>query len=80
MRSFILLCFVTIGLVYGTSTTSKIKSSKKNLSATSSAKKKTSRKLSKIASDIKSAEKDIVYLEKKNSGSGTRQREDAKTV
>jgi len=65
VRSFILLCFVTIGLVYGTSTTSKIKSSKKNLSATSSAKKKTSRKLSKIASDIKSAEKDIVYLEKK---------------
>ena len=65
MRSFIVLCFVTIGLLYGASTTSKIKSSKKNLSVTSSAKKQASRKLGKIAKDIKSAEKDIVYLEKK---------------
>ena len=65
MRSFIVLCFVTIGLLYGASTTSKIKSSKKNLSATSSAKKKANRKLGKIAKDIQSAQKDIVYLEKK---------------
>ncbi|WP_309496867.1 peptidoglycan DD-metalloendopeptidase family protein [Sulfurovum sp.] len=65
MRSFIVLCFVTIGFLYGASTTSKIKSSKKNLSATSSAKKQASRKLGKIAKDIQSAEKDIVYLEKK---------------
>ena len=65
MRSFIVLCFVTIGLLYGASTTSKIKSSKKNLSATSSAKKHASRKLGKIAKDIKSAEKDIVFLERK---------------
>jgi len=65
VKSFILLCFVTIGLLYGASTTSKIKNSKKNLSETSSAKKQASRKLGKIAKDIKSAEKDIVYLEKK---------------
>lgn len=65
MRSFILLCFVSVGLLYGVSTTSKIKSSKKNLSETSSAKKQASRKLEKIAKDIKSAQKDIVYLEKK---------------
>jgi len=65
VRSFIVLCFVTIGLLYGASTTSKIKNSKKNLSVTSSAKKQASRKLGKIAKDIKSAEKDIVYLEKK---------------
>jgi septal ring factor EnvC (AmiA/AmiB activator) len=52
-------------LLQGASTTTKIKDSKKNLSATSSAQKKTSRRLSKLAKDIKSAEKDIVYLEKK---------------
>jgi len=51
---------VFIGLLYGGSTRSKIKSSKKNLSATSSAKKQAKRKLSKIAKDIKSAGKDIV--------------------
>ena len=65
MRSFIVFCFVAIGLVYGTSTATKIESSKKNLSATSTEKKAASRKLDKIAKDIKSAEKDIVYLEKK---------------
>ncbi len=65
MRSFILYCFVVIGLLYGASTTSKIKSSKKDLSVTTSAKKKTSRKLGKIAKDIQSAEKEIVVLEKK---------------
>ena len=65
MKSFILICFVAIGLLYGASTTAKIEKSKKNLSATSAAKKKTSRQLSKIAKDIQAAEKDIVYLEKK---------------
>jgi murein DD-endopeptidase MepM/ murein hydrolase activator NlpD len=65
VKYFIVLCLVAIGLLYGSSTTSKIKSSKKNLSVTSSAKKKASRKLGKIAKDIKSAEKDVVYLEKK---------------
>jgi len=56
---------VTSGLLYGASTTSKIKNSKKTLSATSSEKKKANRRLGKIAKDIKSAEKDVVYLEKK---------------
>ncbi|MFC2073247.1 murein hydrolase activator EnvC family protein [Campylobacterota bacterium] len=63
MRSFILICFVTSGLLYGGSTATKIKDSQKNLSVTSSAKKDASRQLSKIAKDIQSAEKDIVYLE-----------------
>lgn len=65
MRSFILVFFVAIGLLHGASTTTKIEKSKKNLSASSAAKKKTSRQLSRIAKDIQSAEKDIVYLEKK---------------
>ncbi|MDQ7046144.1 MAG: peptidoglycan DD-metalloendopeptidase family protein [Sulfurovum sp.] len=65
MKSLILICFVTMGLLYGASTNTKIKDSKKNLSATSSQKKKASRRLSQIARDIKSAAKDIVYLEKK---------------
>ena len=65
MRSFILICFVVIGLLHGASTTTKIEKSKKNLSETSAAKKKTSRQLSKIAKDIQVAEKDIVYLEQK---------------
>ena len=62
---FILVFLFSFGELYATSTTSKIKNSKKSLSITSSAKKKTSRRLDKIAKDIKSAEKDIVYLEKK---------------
>jgi septal ring factor EnvC (AmiA/AmiB activator) len=54
-----------MGTVHAASTTSKIKNSKKTLSATSNAKKKASRRLDKLAKDIKSAEKDVVYLEKK---------------
>ncbi len=65
MKFFILICFVAIGLLHGASTTKKIENSKKNLSATSAAKKKTNRQLGKIAKDIQSAQKDIVYLEKK---------------
>jgi len=65
VKSFILICFVVIGLLHGASTTTKIEKSKKNLSETSAAKKKTSRQLSKIAKDIQVAEKDIVYLEQK---------------
>lgn len=65
MRSFVFFCLLAISLVYGASTTAKIKNSKKDLSATKSAKKKTSRKLDKIAADIKKAEKDINYLEHK---------------
>jgi len=62
-----------IGLLYGASTSSKIKNSKKNLSATSTAKKKANRRLDKIAKDMKSAEKDIVYLENKIDELGTNQ-------
>ncbi len=65
MKSFILISFVAIGLLHGASTTTKIENSKKNLSATSVAKNKASRQLSKIAKDIQVTEKDIVYLEKK---------------
>ena len=61
------------GLLYGASTSSKIKNSKKNLSATSTAKKKANRRLDKIAKDMKSAEKDIVYLENKIAKLGTNQ-------
>jgi len=65
VKSYILLCFVAIGLLHGASTTSKIEKSKQNLSANAAAKKKASRQLSKIAKDMQSAQKDIVYLEKK---------------
>jgi len=65
LKSFIFICFLTVSLLQGASTTTKIKDSKKNLSAASSAQKQTSRRLSKIAKDIKTAEKDIVYIEKK---------------
>jgi murein DD-endopeptidase MepM/ murein hydrolase activator NlpD len=60
-----LYCFVVIGLLYGASTTTKIKKSKKDLSATTSAKKQASRKLDTIAKDIQVAEKEIIGLEKK---------------
>jgi len=63
VRSFILWFFLTYSLVYGASTTAKIENSKNDLSSTNTAKKKASRKLDKIASDIKKAEKDINYLE-----------------
>jgi septal ring factor EnvC (AmiA/AmiB activator) len=65
VKSFILTFFLSLGILYAASTTTKIRKSEKNLSATSSAKKKTSRRLSKIATDIKSAEKDVIFLEKK---------------
>jgi len=65
VKSFIFVFALSVGLLYGASTTSKIKDSKKDLSATSSAKTKTHRRLGKLAKDIQSAEKDIVYLEAK---------------
>lgn len=62
----LLFTFVLIGtFLYGATTTSKIKKSKETLSITASEKKKTSRRLEKIANDIKVAENDIVYLENK---------------
>ena len=57
MKSFIFICFVAVGLLYGASTAAKIEDSKKNLSVTSSAKNKATRQLSKIAKDIQAAEK-----------------------
>ncbi|HEY9191076.1 MAG TPA: peptidoglycan DD-metalloendopeptidase family protein [Sulfurovum sp.] len=65
MRSLIFFSLVAIGLAHGASTTTKIKASEKDLSATATAKQKTARQLSKIAKDIQSAEKDIVYLDAK---------------
>ena len=66
MKSLILYCFVVIALVYGaTTTTKKIKSSKKDLSTVTTQKKKASRQLDKIAKDIKKAEKEVDFLDKK---------------
>ncbi len=65
MKSFVLYCFVALGLLYASSTTSKIRTSKKDLSSAMSEKKSANRKLGKIAKDIQVAEKDIVYLTKK---------------
>jgi len=65
VKSLILWSVLITSLVFGASTTTKIKNSKKDLSATDSAKKKASRKLDKIASDIKKADKDINYLDHK---------------
>ena len=62
---FLTLCLLGMSLLWGASTTSKIKDSKKSISVNNTAKKKASRQLNKIAKDIKSAEKDIVYMEKK---------------
>jgi len=62
-----------LDLLHGASTTTKIENSKKNLSTASSEKKQTGRRLSKIAKDIQSAEKDIVYLEKKIDELGRKQ-------
>jgi chromosome segregation ATPase len=57
---------VAVALVYGaTTTTKKIRSSKKDLSAVTTQKKKASRHLGKIAKDIQKAEKDIDFLDKK---------------
>jgi len=66
VKSLILYCFVVIALVYGaTTTTKKIKSSKKDLSTVTTQKKKASRQLDKIAKDIKKAEKEVDFLDKK---------------
>ncbi|HHD78535.1 MAG TPA: peptidase M24, partial [Epsilonproteobacteria bacterium] len=65
MKSLLLWLFIAFSLLYGASTTTKIKNSKKNLTETATAKKKASRKLDKIAADIKKAEKDINYLDHK---------------
>jgi len=65
VRSFILYCFIVIGILQGATTVRKIENSQKDLSSTASQKKQASRQLGKIAKDIHTAEKDIRYLEKK---------------
>lgn len=67
MRYLIFLLALLLSMSYAeVSTTSiKIKESKKTLSVTSSEKKRTSRKLSKIAQDIKSTEQELSFIEKK---------------
>jgi len=65
VRSLFLSFFVVSALLWGASTTTKIKESKKNLSSINKVKKKTSRQLDKIARDIKAAEDEIALLSKK---------------
>lgn len=65
MKSFIFLCFVSVSLLQGATTSAKIKKSQKTLSTVVFEKKQASSYLSKVAKNIKSAEKDIVYLESK---------------
>ncbi|CAA6827152.1 MAG: Membrane-bound metallopeptidase [uncultured Sulfurovum sp.] len=63
MRFLIVWVLVFTSVLYAESTSSKIKSSKQDLSATNSAKKKASKKLDKIANQIKSAEVDIEKID-----------------
>ncbi len=66
MRSLILYLFLSFSLVYGaTSTTKKISTNKKTLSKVQQQQKQTTRRLDRIAKDIKAAEKEIAYLGKK---------------
>jgi len=65
VKSFILYFFLALVLLYGSTTTKKIKKSEHALSSTQKEQKQANRKLDKIAKDIKKAEEDIDYLEKK---------------
>ncbi|MBD3790560.1 MAG: peptidoglycan DD-metalloendopeptidase family protein [Campylobacterales bacterium] len=65
MRLIILSYLMACSLLYGATTVEKIKDSEKGLKAASSQKKQTSKKLEKIAEDIKKAENDIAFLEQK---------------
>lgn len=65
MKTLFVWYILAFSLLYGASTTEKIKDSQKGLSITSTQKKATSQKLEKIAEDIKKAEKEISQLEKK---------------
>jgi len=60
-----MLCVIALSLLWGASTTTKIKNSKRDLTSIVKKKKKTSRQLDKIARDIKSAEKEIAVLSRK---------------
>mgnify|MGYP001293319897 CR=1 FL=1 len=65
MKCFMMYVVTAFVLAYGASTTTKIKDSEKNLNAVVSAKKQASRQVEKIAQDIKKAEQESLYLEKK---------------
>jgi len=66
VRSAVLYFLLAFSLVYGaSSTTKKISTSKKTLSKVEKKQKQTTRRLDKIAKDIKATEKEIAYLEKK---------------
>jgi len=65
VKQLFLSFFIVSALLWGASTTTKIKRSKKDLTHIVNVKKKTSRRLGKIAQDIKHAEKEITALSKK---------------
>ena len=66
MKAVLLGLVLSVSLLIGaSSTTKKISTSKQHLSNVQQEQKKTSRRLDKIAKDIKSAEKEIRYLDKK---------------
>ena len=65
MRVLLLLGLLIPALVFGASTTTKIKKSKRDLTTIVKKKKRTSRQLEKIARDIRSAEKEIARLSQK---------------
>jgi septal ring factor EnvC (AmiA/AmiB activator) len=65
VRVLLLLGLLIPALVFGASTTTKIKKSKRDLTTIVKKKKKTSRQLEKIARDIRSAEKEIARLSQK---------------
>jgi murein DD-endopeptidase MepM/ murein hydrolase activator NlpD len=65
VKSLIFWIFLVSSLLYGTSTTTQIKNSKKDLSKMNSAKKKANRKLDEIVKDIKEAENEVALLDKK---------------
>jgi len=76
VRGVVLYLLLALSLLYGaTSTTTKISTSKKSLTRTEKAKRQASRKLDKIAKDIKTAEKEIAYLEKRIDALGRDQNE-----
>jgi len=66
VRAFVLYCFLACSLLLGASSTvKKISTSKKHLTKVEREQKRASRRLDKIAKDIKAAEKEIAYLDRK---------------
>lgn len=65
MKSIIFFCLMGMGLVWAASTTAKIKKSEQTLSTVESERKQASTYLGRVARDIKIAQRDIVYIEKK---------------